>query len=56
MVFMLLLDLTWLGSSGYPLWTLAIILLAGMALYALTVRWGGYDEHLEADPSSGERR
>jgi hypothetical protein len=57
MVFMLLLDqLTWLGSSSYPLWTLAIILLTGMVFYALTVRWDGYGEHVAADPSSGERR
>jgi hypothetical protein len=56
-MFMLLLDqLRWLGSSSYPLWTLAIILLAGMTFYALTVRWGGYGEKVPADPSSGERR
>jgi hypothetical protein len=57
MVFMLLLDqLAWLGSSSYPLWTVAIIVLAATVFYALTVRWGAYSEYVAADPRSDEPR
>jgi hypothetical protein len=35
----LLGQLSWLGNSGYPLWSLTIITLEIVVLYALTVRW-----------------
>jgi len=35
----LLSQLSWLGNSGYPLWSLTIITLEIVVLYALTVRW-----------------
>jgi hypothetical protein len=37
-------QLGWLGSTQYPLWTLTIIALNIIVLYALTVRWAGYPE------------
>jgi hypothetical protein len=36
--------LAWLGSTAYPLWTLVIIALYIIVLYALTARWAGYRE------------
>jgi hypothetical protein len=36
--------LGWLGSTAYPLWTLVIIALNIIVLYALTARWEGYQE------------
>jgi hypothetical protein len=36
--------LGWLGSTAYPLWTLVIIALNIIVLYALTARWEGYRE------------
>ena len=38
--FNLIEQLGWLGSSGYPLWTLTVIALGLLALYGLMVRWG----------------
>src|SRR5215475_13150693 len=37
-------QLSWLGSSAYPLWTLVGITLSVIVLYALLVRWEGYPE------------
>ena len=42
----LLEQLAWLGNSSYPLWTLTVIALEIVVLYALTVRWG--DRSVEA--------
>ncbi len=36
----LLANLGWLGNSGYPLWTLTVITLEIVVIYALTIRWG----------------
>ena len=36
-------QLAWLGS-GYPVWTLTIIAIDIIILYALTARWTGYSE------------
>ena len=35
----LLSQLSWLGNSQYPLWSLTIIALEIVVLFALTVRW-----------------
>jgi hypothetical protein len=35
----LLSQLSWLGNSTYPLWSLTVITLEIVVLYALTVRW-----------------
>jgi hypothetical protein len=35
----LLSQLSWLGNSNYPLWSLTVIALEIVVLYALTVRW-----------------
>jgi hypothetical protein len=35
----LLAQLGWLGNSAYPLWTLTIITLEIIVLFALTARW-----------------
>jgi len=37
--FNLIEQLGWLGSTAYPLWTLSVIAMGILALYALTVRW-----------------
>jgi hypothetical protein len=37
-------QLSWLGSTSYPLWTLSAITLGIIVIYALTVRWEGYPE------------
>jgi hypothetical protein len=37
-------QLGWLGASSYPLWTLVIIALNIVVIYALTARWEGYPE------------
>jgi hypothetical protein len=37
-------QLGFLGNSGYPLWTLTVLALTIMVLYALIVRWEGADE------------
>ena len=35
----LLSQLSWLGNSGYPLWSLTVVALEIVVLFALTVRW-----------------
>ncbi len=35
----LLAQLGWLGNSNYPLWSLTVITLQIIVLYALTARW-----------------
>ena len=35
----LLANLGWLGNTGYPLWTLTVVALEIVVLYALTARW-----------------
>jgi hypothetical protein len=37
-------QLSWLGSSSYPVWTLTAIALDIIVIYALTVRWTGYPD------------
>ena len=37
-------QLSWLGASSYPLWTLTIVALNIIVLYALVARWEGYSE------------
>jgi len=32
-------NLGWVGNSAYPLWTLTVLILNGVVLYALMVRW-----------------
>ena len=32
-------QLAFLGNSAYPLWTLVVLVLTGIVLYALIVRW-----------------
>jgi hypothetical protein len=39
LVLSLLEQLAWLGNTGYPLWTLTIVALEVIVLYALTARW-----------------
>ena len=39
LVFNLIEQLAWLGNTSYPLWTLTVIALEIVVLYALTVRW-----------------
>jgi hypothetical protein len=34
-------QLGWLGNSAYPLWTLTVIALQIVVLFALTARWQG---------------
>jgi hypothetical protein len=36
-------QLGWLGASQYPLWSLVVIGLEIIVLFALTVRWGRMD-------------
>lgn len=37
-------QLAFLGNSGYPLWTLTVLALNFMVLYALIVRWDGTEQ------------
>ena len=39
-------QLSWLGSSAYPLWALTILTLNIIVLYALCARWEGYPEEV----------
>jgi C4-dicarboxylate transporter len=39
LVLNLLAQLAWLGNTVYPLWTLTVITLEIIVLYALTARW-----------------
>jgi hypothetical protein len=32
-------NLGWVGNSGYPLWSLTVLVLNGVVLYALMVHW-----------------
>ena len=32
-------QLTWLGNSGYPLWSWTVVMLQIIVMYALTARW-----------------
>jgi len=41
-------QLGWLGASAYPLWSLVIISLNVIVLYALCARWQGYPEEAVA--------
>jgi hypothetical protein len=41
-------QLAWLGSTAYPLWSLTIIALDIVVIYALTARWSGYREEVAA--------
>lgn len=50
--FNLLEQLAWLGSSGYPLWTLTAIAIGILALYGLTVRWGDNETASEVASTS----
>jgi hypothetical protein len=44
----ILAQLGWLGATAYPLWTLVIIGLNIIVIYALTARWEGYPERQAA--------
>jgi hypothetical protein len=35
----LIAQLSWLGNSAYPLWTLTVITLEIIVLFALTAKW-----------------
>ncbi len=37
-------QLAFLGNAAYPLWTLAVLVLTGIVLFALIVRWGPAQE------------
>ena len=37
--FNLLAQLAWLGNTGYPLWSLTVVFLQILVIYALTARW-----------------
>ena len=41
-------QLSFLGSSTWPLWTLVIIALNVVVIYALTARWEGYPDRAAA--------
>jgi hypothetical protein len=41
-------QLSWLGATAYPLWSLVAITLNVIVLYALLVRWEGYPEQAAA--------
>ena len=43
-----LAQLSWLGNTQYPLWSLTIIFLSIFVIYARTARWGGYPEEARA--------
>jgi len=42
-------QLGFLGSTQYPLWTLTVIALNIIVIYALVVRWAGYPEDRARD-------
>lgn len=46
--FNILGQLSFLGSTAWPLWTLVIIGLNVVVIYALTARWEGYAERAAA--------
>jgi hypothetical protein len=39
-------QLGWLGASSYPVWSLVIVGLNVIVLYALTARWEGFPEQV----------
>jgi hypothetical protein len=39
-------QLSWLGASAYPLWSLTIITLNIIVLFALSARWEGYPDEV----------
>ena len=39
-------QLSWLGASAYPLWSLVIITLNIVVIFALCARWEGYPEQV----------
>jgi hypothetical protein len=41
-------QLSWLGNTQYPLWSLVIVALNIIVLFALTARWRGYPEEARA--------
>jgi hypothetical protein len=41
-------QLSFLGSSTWPLWTLVIVALNIVVIYALTARWEGYRDRVAA--------
>ena len=44
-------QLGFLGSTQYPIWTLTVIVLNIVVIYALVVRWEGYPEERGAAPA-----
>jgi hypothetical protein len=44
LVFNLIEQLAWLGNTSYPLWTLTVVTLEIIVLYALTARWADRGE------------
>jgi len=42
-------NLGWVGNSAYPLWTLTVLILNGVVLYALMVHWSDAKEGLAAN-------
>ena len=42
-------NLGWLGNTAYPLWTLIVLTLNGVVLYALMVHWSDAKESLAAN-------
>ena len=42
-------QLAFLGNAAYPLWALASIVLTGIVLYAVIVRWGPAQEEMVRD-------
>jgi hypothetical protein len=42
-------NLGWVGNTRYPLWTLTVLVLNGIVLYALMVHWSDAKEELAAN-------
>jgi hypothetical protein len=42
-------NLGWVGNTRYPLWTLTVLILNGVVLYALMVHWSDAKEGLAAN-------
>ena len=45
-----LAQLGFVGNSQYPLWTLTVLVLNIIVIYALTARWEGYPQELSRAP------
>ena len=43
-----IVELGWVGSSAYPLWSIAILALNVIILYALIVHWRDFEVEVEA--------